>query len=107
VSEPTAAEVIRGDEERLVAGPSRYRHAVVRWPGGVLVTVVLTWFALLLITGHYIDEGPVLLQVTRQHGLHEGDIFVMLGWLVAMVASVVLVATSGAPRRRESRRPRG
>ncbi|GAB3352573.1 hypothetical protein [Modestobacter lapidis] len=51
---------------------------------------VLTAFAFLLITGRYLNDGPVLVQVTANHGLHEGDLFVLAGWLVALLALAVL-----------------
>ena len=61
-----------------------------------MVAIVVTGFALLLVTGHYINDGPVLASVTPSHGIHEGDIFVIIGWLVAMVSVAVLVMS---PRR--------
>ena len=54
----------------------------------VLAVVVLTGFALLLVTGRYVADGPVLLSLSAEHGLHEGDLLVAAGW-VAGVAAVV------------------
>jgi hypothetical protein len=56
----------------------------------LLAVVVLTGFALLLVTGRYLADGPVLLSLSGGHGLHEGDLLVAAGW-VAGVAAVVLL----------------
>jgi hypothetical protein len=53
-----------------------------------LAVVVLTGFAVLLVTGRYVADGPVLLDLSAEHGLHEGDLLVAAGW-VAGVAAVV------------------
>jgi hypothetical protein len=63
---------------------------MMRWLYALVVGVVLSGFAFLLLTGQYIREGPVLLSVTRDHGLHAGDLFVIAGWLVAVAALVLL-----------------
>ncbi len=72
---------------------------MVRWLAASTTALVLTGFAFLLVTGEYENEGPVLATVTRTHGLHEGDVFVLAGWLVAMAALAVLVLV---PRRERS-----
>jgi hypothetical protein len=59
------------------------------------VGVIVTGFTVLLLTGHYREEGPVLVTVADDHGLHSGDVFVIAGWAVSIVALVVLAA----PRR--------
>ena len=68
---------------------------VVAWVCAVVAIGVLTGFAALLITGRYLADGPVLLSVTENHGLHEGDVFVGAGWLLAVVAVVVLTVRRG------------
>jgi hypothetical protein len=57
-------------------------------------------FAFLLLTGRYINDGPVLVTLSSQHGLHEGDLFVIAGWAVSMVALFVLAAMPGKITRR-------
>ena len=74
---------------------------MLRWLCALIAGGVLSGFAFLLLTGRYINDGPVVLTVTGGHGLHTGDLFVMAGWLVAMVALAVLV--TGAKRRGASR----
>jgi hypothetical protein len=59
------------------------------------VAGVLTGFAFLLLTGEYINDGPIVLDVSYNHGIHKGDLFVMAGWAVAMLSLLVLLA---APR---------
>ncbi len=63
---------------------------MIRWVCALVVGVILSGFAFLLVTGEYANEGPVLLEVAPDHGLHLGDVFVLTGWLVAMVLLVVL-----------------
>jgi len=70
---------------------------VLRWICATVVALVLSGFALLLLSGQYVNEGAVIVSVTRNHGLHEGDLFVMGGWALAMLAVGGLL---GSPRRR-------
>ena len=74
---------------------------MLRWLCAAVVGVVVTGFAFLLITGHYLEEGPVLVSVVEDHGLHSGDVFVIAGWAVSIVALLVLVTRR---RRRAFRR---
>jgi hypothetical protein len=64
----------------------RYGPRVARWLCVLVAGGVVTGFAFLLVTGSYINDGPVLLRLSANHGLHAGDLFVFLGWLVAMAA---------------------
>ena len=66
--------------------PCGYRRAVLRWLSALVVAAVLSGFAVLLLTGQYVNEGPVLVRLTRTHGVHAGDLFVVLGWAVALLA---------------------
>jgi hypothetical protein len=68
---------------------------VIRWLCALLVGGVTSGFAFLLVTGHYSNDGPVVVVITREHGLHEGDLFVIAGWVVAMLALVILAANQG------------
>jgi hypothetical protein len=69
---------------------------VIGWLCTFVVGAVLSGFAFLLLTGRYINEGPVLVRVARAHGLHSGDLFVITGWAGAMIGLVVLATM---PRR--------
>jgi len=70
---------------------------MVRWLCVLVTGAVLSGFAFLLLTGEYINEGPVVATLTRDHGLHAGDVFVVAGWVVGMLALAFL---SLAPARR-------
>jgi len=72
---------------------------MLRWLCTLVTGGVLTGFTFLLITGRYIHDGPVVASVTRNHGLHAGDVFVLAGWAVGMVSLVALALMQG--RRRE------
>lgn len=67
---------------------------VLRWLCALLVGAVLSGFAFLLVTGRYINDGPVLVRLTATHGLHLGDLFVLAGWAVAMLAVTRLTVTA-------------
>ncbi|MET0765872.1 MAG: hypothetical protein ABWY29_13485 [Blastococcus sp.] len=73
---------------------------MARWLYVVVIGAVVSGFAFLLLTGQYINDGPVLVSLGHDHGLHEGDLFVVAGWLASMAALVALAASSrrrGAP----------
>jgi hypothetical protein len=70
---------------------------MIRWLCALLVGAVVSGFAFLLVTGRYIDRGPVVLVLTRQHGVHEGDLFVLAGWGFAILALIVLAAMPERP----------
>jgi hypothetical protein len=63
---------------------------VIRWLCVLLVGGVVSGFAFLLLSGRYINEGAVLVTVAPGHGLHKGDVFVIGGWAVSMLALLVL-----------------
>jgi hypothetical protein len=63
---------------------------VVRWLCATVTGIVLTVFTFLLLTGRYINDGAVLVRVSRGHGIHEGDVFVVGAWAVAMLGLLVL-----------------
>jgi hypothetical protein len=58
----------------------------LRWLFALVAAAMLTAFALLLVTGEYYNEGPVLLRVAEDHGLHQGDVFVLTGWAAGMLS---------------------
>ncbi|WP_166533489.1 hypothetical protein [Blastococcus xanthinilyticus] len=70
---------------------------MLRWLCALVCGGVLSGFAFLLVTGEYANEGPILLTVSRNHGLHAGDLFVLAGWAVAVLAVLALAALP--PRR--------
>ena len=69
-----------------------YRGRMLRWLCALVAAAVVSGFAFLLVTGEYANEGPTLLSVSRNHGLHAGDVFVLAGWAVAVVAVLALAA---------------
>lgn len=89
-----AADRYRTGPERsqLHFSRPRYGRGVMRVMCAVTIGAVLSGFAFLLLTGRYIDDGPVLVSLTAHHGLHEGDLFVIGGWALAMAALVALVS---------------
>ena len=72
---------------------------MLRWFCALVVAGVLTGFALLLLSGRYLNDGPVVLTMSEDHGVHVGDLFVVAGWVVAMIA---VLALASAPARRRS-----
>jgi len=64
-----------------------------RWLGALLATAVLTGFAGLLLTGDYFREGPILLTLSATHGIHRGDVGIVVGWLLAMSGLGFCLAT--------------
>ena len=61
-------------------------ETVVRKLYALVVGGIVSGFTVLLVTGRYINDGPVLITLTKGHGLHAGDLFVIAGWGVAMAA---------------------
>jgi hypothetical protein len=85
---------------------------MVRWACAAVTALVLTGLAFLLLTGQYLHDGQVVVEVTRKHGVHQGDLFVVAGWAVAMVCLLVLAvmparrrATAGASAESRGTRP--
>ena len=48
-------------------------HGVLRWLCVLTVVGVVSGFALLLLTGQYINDGPVVVAVSDRHGIHADD----------------------------------
>jgi hypothetical protein len=69
--------------------------AVIRWLCAVVAGAVVSGFTFLLLTGQYINDGPVIVTLGRGHGLHAGDLFVIAGWAVAMLAVLSLALMPG------------
>ena len=53
--------------------------------GALLNAAVVSGFAVLLLTGDYIREGPVVLTLSAAHGIHRGDIGIVAAWALAMM----------------------
>jgi hypothetical protein len=73
---------------------------VVRWLYALVVGAIVSGFTVLLLTGRYINDGPVVVTLTKAHGLHAGDLFVIAGWVVAMAALVLLARQPDLARSR-------
>lgn len=76
---------------------------MLRWLFALVVGGILSTFTFLLLTGRYINDGPVVLTVTESHGLHAGDLFVIAGWAVAMSVLVLLALEPNAAAARIER----
>ena len=72
-----------------------YGRAVFRRLAALVIAGVLSVFAVLLLTGRYVNQGPVLLRLGEDHGVHAGDLFVVLGWAVALLSVVGLLRGAG------------
>jgi len=70
---------------------------VLRWLCALVVGVVVSGFAFLLLTGRYLNRGQVLFLVSPSHGLHSGDLLVIAGWVVAMLALLTLARRGDRP----------
>ncbi len=68
---------------------------MLRWLSALLIAAVLSAFAVLLLTGRYLADGPVLLRFGPEHGIHAGDLFIVLGWAAALLAVVELMRATG------------
>ena len=64
-----------------------------------VVGAVLSGFAFLLVTGRYINDGPVLFRFSPSPGVHPGDPFIIAGWVAAMLSLAGIVLTSGRSAR--------
>lgn len=67
---------------------------MIRWLCALVTGAVLSVFALLLITAEYETEGPVVVEVTRTHGVHAGDLLVIGPWVSAVAALLLLTIRS-------------
>lgn len=65
---------------------------MLRWFCAAVAGTVVSGFAFLLVTGRYLNDGPVLTRLAKDWGVHLGDVFVVAGWVVAMAMLAVLAA---------------
>ena len=70
---------------------------MLRWVGVLLTAAVLSGFAVLLLTGDYIREGPVLVTLSETHGIHRGDVGIVAFWTLGMIG--LLIAALSRPAR--------
>ena len=77
-----------------------YRRGMLRWLCASIVAAVVSGFTVLLVTGRYAEDGPVVASVSSSHGVHEGDVFVLAGWALSMVALAVLTTIAARRDRR-------
>ena len=68
---------------------------MLRWLCALVAGGILSGFTVLLLTGRYINDGPVVIALTVSRGLHAGDLFVMAGWVVGMAALILLTRNRG------------
>ncbi|CCH85951.1 protein of unknown function [Modestobacter italicus] len=63
----------------------------------LLTAAVMSAFAVLLLTGDYIREGPVLVTLSETHGIHRGDVGIVAFWTLGMIG--LLIAALSRPSR--------
>ena len=59
---------------------------MLRWLFALVLAGIVSAFAVLLLTGEYVNDGPVLVSLSEDHGIHEGDVFVATGWATALLS---------------------
>ena len=73
---------------------------MLRWAGALLVVAVLSGFAVLLLTGEYVREGPVLVALSATHGIHRGDVGVVAAWVLGVIGVATCAWSPRADRGR-------
>lgn len=71
---------------------------MLRWLAALVVGGIVSGFTFLLLTGDYINDGPVVVALTESRGVHVGDLFVLAGWAVS-VAGLGVLARKRCPVR--------
>ncbi len=64
---------------------------MLRWLFAIVIAGIVSAFAFLLLTGEYVNDGAVLVRLSEDRGIHEGDLFVTTGWAVALLSEVALL----------------
>lgn len=80
---------------------------MLRWVSAAVTALVLSAFTVLLVTGHYAEEGPTLASVSDSHGVHRGDLYVLAGWAVGMAGLLACARGRITTRKRDDGRPNG
>lgn len=60
--------------------------ATGHWLTTAVTSAVLTAFAVLIVSGRVVTEGPVVLVLSRTHGVHLGDLGVLAAWCAGVAA---------------------
>ena len=72
---------------------------MLRWAAAALTAAVMTGFAVLLLAGRYVREGPVLVTFSETHGLHRGDVGIMAAWALGMIGLLTSLLAQRRSRR--------
>ena len=64
---------------------------MLRWLFALVVAGIVSAFAVLLLTGEYVNDGPVLVTLGEDRGIHEGDVFIVTGWATALLSEAGLL----------------
>ncbi len=64
---------------------------MLRWLFAIIIAGIVSAFAVLLLTGQYVNDGPILVTLAEDRGIHEGDVFVVIGWAAALLSEVGLL----------------
>ena len=64
---------------------------MLRWLLALVIAGIVSAFAVLLLTGEYVNDGPVLVRLGEDRGIHLGDLFVLTGWAAALLSEVGLL----------------
>ncbi len=64
---------------------------MLRWLFAIVIAGIVSAFAFLLLTGEYVNDGAVLVRLSEDRGIHEGDLFVTTGWAVALLSEAGLL----------------
>ena len=64
---------------------------MLRWLFAIVIAGVVSAFAFLLLTGEYVNDGAVLVELSEDRGIHEGDVLVLAGWAAALLSAAGLL----------------
>jgi len=80
------------------ADPARYRRAVFRRGVALALIAFATAFVVPLVVFDYPEEGAVVATFSESHGLHVGDVLLLVGWLVVVGLAVLIGRKPGRRR---------
>lgn len=72
--------------------PSTF-SGMFRWAGVLTTAAIMSVFTVLLLTGDYVREGPVLVTLSSEHGIHRGDVGIVSLWTLGMIGLLVVAFT--------------